>query len=58
MVEENKSLKERYAELERSLIKAREEAEFYKNITVVTGRTHLRKIDHYIIKEWLLIIII
>ena len=45
MVEENKSLKERYAELERSLRKAKEEAEYYKNIAVATGRTHLREID-------------
>ncbi|MBW2603967.1 MAG: response regulator [Deltaproteobacteria bacterium] len=45
MVEENKSLKKRYAELEQSLIKAKEKAEYYKNISVATGRTHLREID-------------
>jgi two-component sensor histidine kinase len=46
MVEENKSLKERCAELEQSLVKAKKETEYFKNIAVETGRIRLREIDH------------
>jgi len=45
MFKENKSLKGRYAELEQSLKKSNEEAEYYKNIAITTGKKHLRRID-------------
>jgi PAS domain S-box-containing protein len=45
MVEENKSLIEQYYELEQSLKKEKEETEYYKNISVETGRIRLREID-------------
>jgi len=45
MFKENKSLKGRYAELEQSLKKSKEEAEYYKNIAITIGKKHLRRID-------------
>ncbi len=45
MVKENKSLKGRCAELEQSLKKAKEGAEYYKKIAIAAGIKHLRRID-------------
>ncbi|MEJ2658673.1 MAG: PAS domain-containing protein [Desulfobacterales bacterium] len=45
MVEENKSLIEQNSELEQLLREAKEEIEYYKKISVETGRIRLREID-------------
>ncbi|MFZ0485272.1 MAG: PAS domain S-box protein [Desulfobacterales bacterium] len=45
MIKENKSLKGRGSQLEQSLKKAKEGAEYYKNIAIAAGKKHLRRID-------------